>query len=1742
MKKPDIIKLSEFSATTLSTLSDNTSAYIPAFISDVENYKIPVDNFIAEEMNSWKEWSEDRNSSGSNTSVYIGPNNKADASAAYIMGQNNMSTSDCNTNTIIGFDNTQNNTSNAHIFGENNTVTSGVENTVIGMDNRIDTANDTSIFGLNNTVSASDINNIIGLDNTLDSTSGSSIIGEKNTATSARQTIVLGISNSADITYGSNIIGKDNLTNNYYNSSIIGLENSANGSDTSIIGKENNINGSENNIIGAKNTLSESYTNNLFGIDNSASNYTTISDIIGHSNKSTGGHNSTVVGEFNTLDGATRTYIFGNNISAHGTWDFAAIGENNSCESSTTNTVIGYENRIEGCYGNGVIGQKNILIDSYDMYILGQNNKAQNRSVYSIIVGQENETSGTDGRGQYIFGCRNKVSGGYVIGMSNSADNGGMAFGVSNNVHNGAYAIGDYNWSDQGSLTLAPACGENSANRGSIAIGWGFNNHSNSADLGSIAIGKNTYANDGAFTFGEELSANQGSISIGRTVSAGHGSITIGFDGASAENGSFTIGKYGASAYNGSYIIGESSSASNGSIVFGKYGAMADGSSISMGWNGIGASGNSITIGHDGVYSYGLNSMAIGLSGVSADHSSIVFGMNSVSAASAGMAIGAQGVTANDNTFAIGYRGVGASGAPSFAIGSQGVYAFDNGFTIGVNSISAANYSFAIGRESVSARNTSISIGMNGNFAENYGVALGVSNSAYNHSIMLGTNGSPSYAQYGSIGIHAGDSNKPFTADNYSIAIRSTYDEGVVTTNYGGISIGRSEGYTYVNNDSIAIGKLDAYISDTGLSPSPTNILSADNFSIAIGKAGFHPMMVNNQSTFIGNSTNASAYATNMSYVIGIAGGHYYPGSSQYGTGILSADNRSLIFGGSMNTSTIVEHDSVSIGFDNIGYYGAMMFGDSNSAYNHYSGNSPSSTWTNAYILGDFNRVENYRGILSNGEEDNKNSRTIDGIARTMSLVVGNDNKVIGYNAFSFGSQNMNGMYEYAWNGSSYSSDKADDGFTFTFGLLNYAARNYDMAIGYSSIASGGENIAIGGPIYSMTAYGWAEPGAPTQASGYKNISIRSRLDGIENIGIDSWNITRNNGDIGNFTKNRFDNSTNISFNPAVPGSWNMGTAHKNYMSFCNGINLVGTVDSIGITNNILYKIENATFVASQNISDNYMFNIGGHDLSATTMSAKDISCNVFYHTSANGNYEYMAHNIFVDSFIDSTYGKNDSHVLDSIMYRSWTKLGTPFTYTGGTVSNFNDYAHIHNSVLFGTVTEGSVEDTFSFGALNDIWGNPLNYGEPPLLRHVSHSVNFGDNYIFNAIDTRVIGMQNSAYNAGSTTVIGRTNYIDPKWAHGNDRVTVNNSEVIHDLSIIGTSNTVIENTDRQILSEQTRGNSILGSNNVINISADMEDNTVIGSTNRMCKVPQGIQDAVWYSSPFNFIVQNEYQSLVPTKDEYIRPGESWTTLAWSGIDYAYIYSGFQSYSSDRNTIIGTHSVITPCVDDSLVLGNNNAAYNSMPDGTIRYSNIVAIGSYNVGVDGSNQFVAGFNNVASGHHSTAIGEELRSNEFQTVMGKYNIPLAGTVRTTSAWDYTNNSAYAVENSGTLFVIGNGRVAAYEKINSYGDSTWYNSNNEAISYYDVCSPAYIERSNAMIVSANGMVSAANFATSGYGDVESTLDALNIATYENAQNINILSASFDDLSATTYENTQNINDISAAIGDIETLLAAL
>ena len=1373
--------------------------------------------------------------------------------------------------------------------------------------------------------------------------------------------------------------------------------------------------------------------------------------------------------------------------------------------------MIGYENRIEGCYGNGVIGQKNILIDSYDMYILGQNNKAQNRTVYSIIVGQENETSGTDGRGQYIFGCRNKVSGGYVIGMSNSADHGGMAFGVSNKVHNGAYAIGDYNDSDLGSLALAPACGENSANRGSIAIGWGFNNHSNSADTGSIAIGKNTYANDGAFTFGTEVSANQGSISIGRTVSAGMGSITIGFDGASAENGSFTIGKYGASAYNGSYIIGESSSASNGSMVFGKSNACADGTSISMGWNGIGASGNSITIGHDGVYSYGLNSMAIGLSGVSADHSSIAFGMNSVSAASAGMAIGAQGVTANDNTFAIGYRWVRASGAPSFAIGSQGVYAFDNGFTIGVNSISAANYSFAIGRESVSARNTSISIGMNSNFAENYGVAIGVANSAFNHSIMLGTNmTTPSFATYGSIGIHAGDGNRPFSTNNQSISIRSTYENGNVVTNYGSISIGRSEGYTYVNNDSIAIGKVDARINNTGINPPPENILSADNYSIAIGKAGFHPMMVNNQSTFIGNSTNASAYATNMSYVIGIAGGHYYPGSSQYGTGILSADNRSLIFGGSMNRSSIVEHDSVSIGFDNIGYYGAMMFGDCNSAYNHYSGNSPTNTWTNAYILGDFNEVENYRGVLST--DSPKNKLTHDGVARTMSLVIGNDNRVTGYNAFTFGSQNRNGMSSYSWNGSSYSWNSHDDGFTYTFGLQNYAARNYDMAIGYSAMASGGENIAIGCPINDyQTRLGNLQ----TKAIGYKNIAIRSEISGIGNIGIDSYNLnfTKYSPDSDYlFTRNRFDRVFNLTADMATgQGFWSNTLKDVSWLTLklSNNASNISKNDfewiTSGYDSRYNYVRPSITVTGSSEcINYNKIIYYDGAHMKADSLYANMM---LYMRGFSADNFGEVTNNILYNSIFVDTSGSPVS-IYNSMLYRTSAYLGHPASGTP-----FIGDSRITQSWLIGTETSGSVFDSFSFGAIGTIYRDSRDYTFPS-LSEVSRIVQFGDSSAFNSCMSFIEGDQNAVNGGLGLFVAGQQNYVHSCIASGHYAMQ-DSGKFVKFSNIIGTTNTIFNMYSNSTLNF----NNIFGAHNTIASKNEVLENNLIGTHNRILSLNNfgGYAAALSAYSVKYMTEANSYSIIAPISNY---------RLSYEyGEQEASAQSAFGATDVVRNTIIGDKNLVSDYVNNSYVLGNTNTIYNDgieIAGNTVstgynaELSNNIVLGAYNMSFNGSNQFVVGFNNVASGHHSIAIGEELRSNKFQTIIGKYNEPVEGTVRTTSAYNPTTSAVYALENTGVLFAIGNGRLRAYEKPDG-----WYNSNGTKMQDYAIYAPGNIEQSNAMIVSANGLVSAANLATSGYGDIESTLDALNTITYNNAQ---------------------NINDLSAAIGDIETLLAAL
>ena len=93
---------------------------------------------------------------------------------------------------------------------------------------------------------------------------------------------------------------------------------------------------------------------------------------------------------------------------------------------------------------------------------------------------------------------------------------------------------------------------------------------------------------------------------------------------------------------------------------------------------------------------------------------------------------------------------------------------------------------------------------------------------------------------------------------------------------------------------------------------------------------------------------------------------------------------------------------------------------------------------------------------------------------------------------------------------------------------------------------------------------------------------------------------------------------------------------------------------------------------------------------------------------------------------------------------------------------------------------------------------------------------------------------------------------------------------------------------------------------------------------------------------------------------------------------------------------------------------------------------------------GSNAIAMGNGNIVEGHNGVAIGCQLKSNQWQTVIGKYNQPVDGPDRLTSADDPSQSNK-------ALFIVGNG-------YSTKDDRDWKDEQ-------------FITRSNAMVVYANG-----------------------------------------------------------------------
>lgn len=1325
------------------------------------------------------------------------------------------------------------------------------------------------------------------------------------------------------------------------------------------------------------------------------------------------------------------------------------IGNGNRDRTSTNTFNIGSNNRASACTGSFNIGSENIIDTGFVVTNIGnQNTKVSSYDTSELSSFIPNNDFAKKYNG--VITANIGTPGGTNIGYNNRMVNNGINIGNTNIVLRSsnmgdAINIGKYNINNYG-----------------VIIG-----QRNETSGYSFIIGEDSFTTPGSFAYGKASSATEGSYAFG--------------DGVSSHQGAFAIGKERINAL---------------------------GQSLAMGFRGVTANGEAVAIGSEGVTAQG-----------------------------GGIAIGRQGVVAR-------YSYNSSDGPGSLAIGGNGVTACNGATAIGSMGIQANNdHCIAMGAEGVTAENgASISIGSYGSLAKNHSINIGVKGQAENQSIVLRTNYMP---------VHdAGQAQ----AKNYSM-IAYASDRGMTANSLTGSVI-------------IGAGK-NAY-------------LGAEVGSVLLNSIAYDEGQCNLQSKQ--NSIIIATPSNNIDYdIIHRNGTASYTGcnllvknnSLMLGAGIngtVTVENDSYLIGGNTkgNTSGHVTNGSWVMGYNNMANGGNFILGHRNDAAGVIAETGTSAEvrpYNQAVILGNNNFVRNYKPYLYALKPIYKARKLFsayisdDGYKATWygdsylgsdesiikNLIVGDYNRVSGYNAFVFGMANTAGVESYNYNPetSSISGDKNDDGFTLAFGMHNRAVRNYDIAIGLGTTASGGENIAIG------TYNGYYNTG--TVAIGYKNIAHHSHIEGIENIALNSnvqipftaggstgsyaythnffrnvRSISLNKGDGKfNFNDNIFNNIEQLTLNyNGNDAPWSQNTisnvrscsiAAQSYLVN----NKMDTITGVSFgaqtaTRNILQYIKDSSFGAVNQFDANILYDVGG-DSQAVNFTTNYMYKNIIAR-AGNGRYNPLTFtaNVVANNIINNTkiQGSTTLGLFDNIFCHSQITLNN--ITSGIDISDNNLFT---DAVLYGTYVDGgAVNETFSFASpegFND---------EQARLKHVTKTVNFGDNKISNASETHVMGSMNKVFDAGKTRIFGTCNEV---LGNNNDYFNTYGDLTVEN-TIIGTVNSIANIHSTGNYNTCFNNNLILGKANTLYFrglnSTWLTNNTIIGGNNGFYDIPSTNIQNIIDRSLYGFINYNNgefHENILGLGSNY-SVGKAHNLLIK--------YSNSASYNNARNTILGYHSVIGSNIDDTTLIGSYNNAYydkkfaydamtakypeydlnhsytysdcviyNGIPyssktwDNNKGYipstnpskwvaipfdptkasygvnSNNFALGAFNLLINGSNQIALGNSNITSGHDAMVLGEGLIANASQVVVGRFNETVDGT---------NGISAAGIDNtSGAVFVVGNG--------------IHQNSN------YDVTAT---KRSNAMIVSADGTVSATRFATSGVADLEAKILELEniIATF--------------------------------------------
>lgn len=1025
-------------------------------------------------------------------------------------------------------------------------------------------------------------------------------------------------------------------------------------------------------------------------------------------------------------------------------------------------------------------------------------------------------------------------------------------------------------------------------------------------------------------------------IADDKKVYADGDSVALGSAGVTATGRSVSIGSASVSAYNASMALGMS-------------GITADESSLALGLS------TSIAT---------LNSVAIGCRGNRASYHAFAIGDNNISESSS--FIYGNTNNANCGSVAIGQYNYAAHGSGVFGYSST---AQRDSWIFGKFS-SAINYATVIGTQN-HASNYSVGVGFENNTydfsnafghrntAKSYATCIGVSNTGNGLSSAIGFNNTVSNKSFvagffNTVDLDAiaiGNSN---TAAGWSIVLGESNDSGAT----------RGAHATIIGHNNKATSDKETVNWASNLSYSTSSYVPTyANAPYGITQQIYTPDELQNNSGVITKIAFTADGASNVSRNLKIYLGStdkesftwapYYdnewPGSNDW----ISLNGQTLVYNGSFtfqpgkneinlstpftlpaNTNLVVTVIDTTGSTSSYMWFTTLMNAKRGCTLCHPSSTAIDTSDLTQYMAGEYpyytGGVPNYKTVMSftigSTTVSTDDIGGLTGEISTNSIIMGEKNTSNHWNSMLFGVGNTSLAPLPADIPDSEHPYDHDDGFVLAIGRENVVGRNYDIAIGYKSVANGGENIAIGN----------------SKAVGYRNIAmVNSDIIGISNIGLMESSLTttlpvmyygegknvRNvllHGKLNHSGPELIENivinsgadltikqscSGNVFYNVDRRATSGYYDDHDVYHYYDTDISL--SIDAYNIVDNVfwgMYVNEGGSITCQESANKNFVINSMPVITRARTLTnnlfldsvvtldnVSDILSNTVIHgriTGTNCATRLIGNHIGTECCLNI-----DNNTSDALV-QNFLENGSSLTaYTEDPIVNRCDGS---GNVMFGASGKGIrgcfcmgqggldarnggrqyTKQNFADSITNmSMLGNEYNVTQSSLM-----TANFGPNPIMSTTYSVVAGIGNTAYGIHSSTVIGKSNVVGYHSNQGYYEYPSSDHGMFY-ADIFGESNMVFANGTFVM-------NAVHGGRNHVFTNV-MTDSQIFGRENKIAERPV---PAVMSCAQVKAL-QEQYEAdstiQLPT---YIKMSDSGTIYEYNGSG---MYRGTESVTAD---------------------------------------------------------------------------------------------------------------------------------------------------------------------------------------------------------------------------------------------------